>query len=118
MTIGASVPIPVAVARTPNDAANTAAIGAIGAIARTPSRYERAAGARVAMSAGRAILTRTMRGPNLLLAHLEWFADLVAEEPGTETPRPTARERLEAAVGPELARDLLAACAGPAPEGK
>jgi len=108
--------MPDAVARTPNDALKIAAIGAIGAMARTPSRYAGAAGAGVAVSAVSAILPITMRGPNLLLAHLESVARLVAEDPD-RLPRPTgtARERLEAEVGPELARDLLAALVRRAP---
>jgi hypothetical protein len=60
-----------------------------------------------------------MRGPNLLLAHLESMARLVAEEPEpSEPPRVPARERLEAELGPELARELVAALARPLPPSK
>jgi hypothetical protein len=54
-----------------------------------------------------------MRGPNLLLAHLEAVVRLVEPEPAAP-PRPTAAERLEAALGPEAARDLLARLTPPA----
>jgi hypothetical protein len=83
-----------------------AAIGAIGAIARTPSRYVRAAGAGVALSAVSAILPITMRGSNLLLAHLEAVARLTAADPSRDR-RPSARTRLERKLGPELSRTLL-----------
>ena len=56
-----------------------------------------------------------MRGPNLLLVHLESLARLVDEEP-EPAARPSARERLEQELGPELARDLVAALSGPAPD--
>jgi hypothetical protein len=56
-----------------------------------------------------------MRGENLLLAHLESLARLVAEEPGP-VERPSARERLEQELGSELARELVASLARPAPE--
>jgi hypothetical protein len=67
------------------------------------------------MSAARAILPITMRGPNLLLQHLESLARLLDEEP-EPAPRPSARERLDAQLGPELARDLVASLSRPAPE--
>ena len=67
------------------------------------------------MSAARAILPITMRGPNLLLAHLESLARLVDQEPAPVT-RPSARERLEQELGPELARDLIASLSRHAPE--
>ena len=51
-----------------------------------------------------AILRRTMHGDDLLLAHLAAF-----DEPDPEEERPNATERLERAVGPELAHYLLAA---------
>ncbi len=46
-----------------------------------------------------------MRGSDLLLAHLAALPDLDDEDPGE---RPSARERLEQEVGPELAELLLA----------
>ena len=67
------------------------------------------------MSAARAILPITMRGPNLLLAHLESLSRLVEEAP-EPTPGPSARERLEAELGPELAADLVASLARTVPE--
>jgi hypothetical protein len=69
----------------------------------------------VALSAARAILPITMRGPDLLLAHLESLARLVDEQP-EPVPRPSARERLEQELGLELARDLVASLSPPAPE--
>jgi hypothetical protein len=65
-----------------------------------------AASAGVAMSGAAAILALTMRGPNLLLAHLAAVGRLVEDEP--EKERPSAAERLEAALGPDAARDLVA----------
>ena len=47
-----------------------------------------------------------MKGDNLLRSHLAAF-----DEPDPEEKRATARERLEQAVGRELAHDLLAAFA-------
>jgi hypothetical protein len=69
----------------------------------------------VALSAARAILPITMRGPDLLLAHLESLARLVDEQP-EPVRRPSARERLEQELGLELARDLVASLSPPAPE--
>jgi hypothetical protein len=102
----------VVVAITPNDAENTAAIGTIGAMARTPARYVGSAGAGLALSAAAAILRITMRGPNLLLAHLAAVERLVEEEPERER-RPSAAERLEAALGPETARELVTSLTRP-----
>lgn len=45
-----------------------------------------------------------MRGDDLLLAHLAALPEL---DDSTEDERPTARERLEDEVGPELADQLL-----------
>lgn len=45
-----------------------------------------------------------MRGDDLLLAHLAALPDL---DDSTEDDRPSARERLENEVGPELADELL-----------
>jgi hypothetical protein len=56
-----------------------------------------------------------MRGPDLLLAHLESLARLVDEEP-EPAPRASARERLEQELGPQLARDLVSSLSRPAPE--
>jgi hypothetical protein len=69
----------------------------------------------VALSAARAILPITMRGPDLLLAHLESLARLVDDEP-EPVPRASARERLEQELGPELARDLVSSLSRPAPD--
>lgn len=51
-----------------------------------------------------------MRGPDLLLAHLAILAELPEEE---AEERPSARERLAAEVGPELADELLVRLAPP-----
>ena len=48
-----------------------------------------------------------MRGDDLLLAELRRL-----DEPDDEEGRPSARERLEAELGPDLARELLAALTG------
>jgi hypothetical protein len=56
-----------------------------------------------------------MRGPDLLLAHLESLARLVDDEP-EPVPRASARERLEQELGPQLARDLVSSLSRPAPE--
>ena len=56
-----------------------------------------------------------MRGPDLLLAHLESLARLVDDEP-EPVLRASARERLEQELGPELARDLVSSLSRPAPE--
>ena len=47
-----------------------------------------------------------MRGDDLLLAHLGLLVSEAEEE------RPSARERLEAELGAELTRDLLASLSG------
>jgi hypothetical protein len=62
------------------------------------------------MSGERAILLLTMTGPDLLLAHLALFDDPPA---GDSEERPSARERLDAELGPELAAALLASLAPP-----
>jgi hypothetical protein len=62
------------------------------------------------MSGDRAILPLTMKGPDLLLAHLAILSD---EHPAEPDERPSARERLDAELGPELAGALLAALAPP-----
>ena len=62
------------------------------------------------MSGERAILPLTMKGSDLLLAHLA----LLADEPADAPERPSARERLEEELGPELAEALLAALTPPA----
>jgi len=50
-----------------------------------------------------------MKGPDLLLAHLA----ILSDEPVQPEERPSARERLDEELGPELARELLAALAPP-----
>jgi hypothetical protein len=47
-----------------------------------------------------------MKGDDLLLAHL-----VLLDEPDDAQAHPSPRERLEAEVGPDLARYLLAALA-------
>ena len=62
------------------------------------------------MSGEAAILSPTMKGLDLLLAHLAILGDMPPDEPDE---RPSARERLDAELGPELAESLLAALAPP-----
>ncbi len=45
-----------------------------------------------------------MRGDELLLAHLAALPEL---DDSTDDERPTARERLEDEIGPDLAAELL-----------
>ncbi len=68
----------------------------------------RAAARGETMSGEAAILPLTMKGPDLLLRHLE----LLDGEPAEEK-RPSARERLDAELGPEVAAKLLAALVPP-----
>lgn len=63
----------------------------------------------VTMSGEAAILPLTMKGSDLLLAHLA----ILSDDPVEPEERPSARERLDAELGPELARELLAALAPP-----